>query len=271
MRLIYVDNEKGAIERFEEIAGKNKDITSINSFTDGKDALDFLKKNRSDIAFMGIELHGMDGILLAKKMKKISPELHVVFLTAYPTYALEAFSVGADGYLLKPYNERDLRKQIEKIQRKYHIHRQPKIYFQTMPRFELFVDGKLVPITKRKGKELLALLVDYAGNSVTTEEAINCLWEDRPIDENAKALLRMTAKRLREVLAQVGAESLLIEENGVKALNIRGVDSDYFQILDGNEEAMKRYRGEYMTEYSWAEYTNAKLAQITGNLSEEPA
>lgn len=139
-----------------------------------------------------------------------------------------------------------------------------RVYFQTMPHFELFVDGKLVPITQKKVKELLAILVDYAGSSVTSEQAINYMWENRLVDDKSKALLRVTASRLRDLLAQEKIEDILIEENGVRALDRKKVDCDYYQILDGNPEAMKRYHGEYMVEYSWAEDTNAKLARITG-------
>ena len=271
MRLIYVDSDTEAREKFERISAEIPGIETVSYFSKGSDALEFIRKNEADIVFMGIEMSEINGISLAKQIEKIRQDLHIVFITAHSTYAMQAFEVAADGYLLKSYGKEDLKNQIEKIQRKFHMKEQPYIYFQTLPRFELFVNRKLVPITKKKVKELLALLVDYAGSSLTSEQAIDFLWEDRLIDEGTKALLRMTAKRLRDVLAQAGIDYILIEENGVRAIDIRCVDSDYYQILNGNEEAMKKYHGEYMMEYSWAENTNAKLAQITGQLQAELA
>ena len=120
-------------------------------------------------------------------------------------------------------------------------------------------------------KELLALLVDFAGSSLTSEQAIDYLWENRPLDDRTKALMRMTAKRLREFLVKEKIDYILIEENGVRAIDIRCVDCDYYQILNGNKHAMKKYCGEYMVEYSWAETTNARLLEITGKLQQEPA
>lgn len=264
MRLIYVDDEAGAVKKFEEISSGIQGIETVVSFTNGKEALEFLRNHPVDIAFTGIEIDHLNGILLAQQMQEINPDLHVVFITAYSSYALQAFEVNADGYILKPYDREDLEKQVRKIQKKFHIQKKGRVYFQTMPHFELFVDGKLVPITQKKVKELLAILVDYAGSSVTSEQAINYMWEDRLIDDNTKALLRVTARRLRELLTQEKIEDILIEENGVRALDIKKVECDYYQILDGNKEAMKKYHGEYMVEYSWAENTNAQIARITG-------
>lgn len=270
MRLIYVDDEVGAVKKFEEMASGIQEVESVVSFIDGEAALEFLRNNSVDIAFTGIAMNHLDGILLAQQMEEINPDLHIVFITAHSSYALQAFEVNADGYILKPYDKEDLEKQVCKIQKKFHIQKKGRVYFQTIPHFELFVDGRLVPITQKRVKELLAILVDYAGSSVTSEQAINYMWEDRLIDDNSKALLRMTARRLRDLLAQEKIEDILIEENGVRALDIKKVECDYFQILQGNKEVMKRYHGEYMVEYSWAEDTNAKIAQITGSMIGEP-
>ena len=42
------------------------------------------------------------------------------------------------------------------------------------------------------------------------------------------------------------------------------MDCDLYRILDGDPQAMRRYAGEYLRGYSWAEETNAHLARITG-------
>ena len=84
---------------------------------------------------------------------------------------------------------------------------------------KIYVDKNLLPIRRKKVKEYLALLVDYAGCTVTGEQAIAYLWEDRPNDEATKALMRMTAKRLRDVLIQKSIADILIEEKGVRAID----------------------------------------------------
>lgn len=271
MHLIYVENDTKAIEKFKKISAEIPGIAKVCYFQRGSAALKYIRENQVDIVFMGTELPEMSGIMLARQVQQIREDLHIVFISEYSSYALQAFEVAADGYLLKSFQKEELEKQIRQIQRKFHMEERPRVYFQTIPRFELFVDDCLVPISKKKVKELLALLVDFAGCSLTSEQAINYLWEDRLLDDGVKALMRMTAKRLRDFLSQEKIDYILIEENGVRAIDIRYVQCDYYQILNGNEEVMKKYCGEYMTEYSWAETTNARLAQITGKLQEEPA
>ena len=110
----------------------------------------------------------------------------------------------------------------------------------------------------------LALLVDRAGAGVSTGEAIACLWPDRPNDHNTATLMRMTAMRLMEALRKAGAAQIIGVGNREKWIVRDLVDCDLYRILDGDSQAMRRYSGEYLREYAWAEQTNARLAQITG-------
>lgn len=262
MRIIYVDNDKQEIKRFEETIRQIEGIGDIQTFSESLPALDFIRHQKADIVFLSVQMHGMNGITLAKRMAEIQSDIHVVFLASDDTYALQAFQVNAVGYLLRPYTVKGLEEQIERVKKLFHIRQKRKVYFQTIPRFEVFVDDHLLPISKKKVKEYLALLVDFAGCSVTSEQAITYLWEDRPDDDTTKALLRMTAKRLRDVLMQEKIDFLLIEENGVRAIDTKTVSCDYYQILDGDYSAMRKYQGEYMVEYSWAEMTNARLNRM---------
>lgn len=262
MRVIYVDDDREELSGFRKLAENIKEIQKLRLFDDGLEALEFARNYMVDAAFLDINMPKMDGIALAKALQCIQPEISIVFLTAHTSYALQAFEVDAVDYILKPYTAEQIERSIGKIKTKHVMPYERSVYFQTMPRFEVFVNGELLPISKRKVKEYLALLVDFAGSSVNSEQAITYLWENRPNDHTTKALLRMTAKRLRDVLSQEKIEHILIEENGVRAIDTRKVSCDYYQILDGNEEAMEKYHGEYMVEYSWAEITNAKLEQM---------
>ena len=136
---------------------------------------------------------GMRGIDLAEELTKLDPDIRIFFVTAYDQYALDAFSVNALGYLLKPYNIEMLARELDKARR---MHGKPKkaVYIQTIPNFDVYVDGALFPITSPKPKELLALLVDRNGGTVSSRYAISLLWEDKPDDEKTKALYRMTLK-----------------------------------------------------------------------------
>ncbi|MDO5345177.1 MAG: response regulator [Lachnospiraceae bacterium] len=269
MRIIYVNRDEQDARRFQKEAESLVEVEEVQIFFDEKAAVNYLLSNRADVAFFDISDAEINGILLAGRIRKIQPNLPIVFVSKYASYAMQAFEADADGYLLKPYSRTDLERQLKKVEKRYHIRSEPAVYFRTMPRFDLFVDGELVLITQKKVKELLALLVDFAGNSLTSEQAITYLWEDRPIDNHSKALLRVTAMRLRELLQQKKIDFILKEENGVRAIETSRVICDSYQMLAGIPEVIERYHGEYMVEYSWAEVGNARLSRIAEERKKE--
>ncbi|MEG0756106.1 MAG: response regulator, partial [Oscillospiraceae bacterium] len=99
MRVIIVDNEKNAIADTRLKCRKIEDLTEIFCFEDTEMALAFAETHVVDLALLGIEIGTMDGLSLCVALKQINPATAVVFLTAYPKYALEAFRCDASGFL----------------------------------------------------------------------------------------------------------------------------------------------------------------------------
>lgn len=79
----------------------------------GADALHLLVGLRPDVAFLDIKMPGMSGLELAKH---IGPSCHIVFVTAYDQYAVQAFENAAVDYLLKPVAQERLRKTALRLQ-----------------------------------------------------------------------------------------------------------------------------------------------------------
>ncbi len=261
MKVLYVDDETLAVRKFEAVASTLPQVTELHCFTVPQEALAFAQLSPVDAAFLDIEMPGMRGIDLAKALLTVDPDIRVFFVTAYDRYALDAFGVNALGYLLKPYNAEMLARELDKASR---MRARPRkaVYIQTIPSFDVYVDGALLPITSPKPKELLALLVDRAGGTVASGQATALLWEDKPDDEKTKALYRMTLKRLREILAAAGIDFILSAEGSAKFVKPEVFTCDYYRFLQGDAEMTARYNGEYMNEYSWAEETNARLTNL---------
>ncbi len=261
MKLLYVDDELPAIEKFKAVSAKLPDVEGVNVFTSPEDALAFIREHTVDVAFLDIEMPRIGGLELAGHMREADPNIKIVFVTAYPDFALDAFEVDAIGYLLKPYNAERLQKQLDKAGRIRTVPRQ-RVYIQTIPHFEVYVDGRVLPIKTAKAKELLALMVDRNGGAVTVGQAISCLWEDRAYDERTGSLYRMTYKRLKETLAAAGIEYILETRHANRSVNMEMLDCDYAKMLAGDKETIRGFSGEYMSEYFWAEETCARLSQI---------
>jgi DNA-binding LytR/AlgR family response regulator len=81
----------------------------------GIDALRAINEDEPDIAFLDIRMPGLTGIELAKR---IDTRTHIVFVTAFDQYAVEAFDREVVDYLLKPVTDERLAKAIERLQRK---------------------------------------------------------------------------------------------------------------------------------------------------------
>ena len=78
------------------------DLDVVAACDDGAGALEAIGERRPDIAFLDIRMPGLTGLDVAAAAADVSPGTHVVFVTAYDQYAIQAFERGAVDYLLKP-------------------------------------------------------------------------------------------------------------------------------------------------------------------------
>ena len=130
-----------------------------------------------------------------------------------------------------------------------------KIYIRTFGGFDVFVNGRAIPFSSKKAKELLALLVDRRGGFVTSNEAISFLWEDASMGESTRRRFRKVVSELRKTLAAYGIEEILIRINQESRINREQIQCDLYQYLEEGEEYKHLFKGEYMKNYSWAECT----------------
>lgn len=99
----------------EKLAEVWPDLEIVAEAEDGQQALDLFAEMHPQIAFLDIRMPGMTGLDVAAV---IGSECHVVFITAYDQYALQAFEAGAVDYLLKPVETDRLAAMAERMERK---------------------------------------------------------------------------------------------------------------------------------------------------------
>lgn len=262
MNLIYIDDEQPAIDNFRLTTADFPEIQELHTFRSGEDALAFVEDNVVDVAFLDMEMPGIHGLELAKRLKNSDPNIRIVFVTAYSHYALDAWRVDASGYLLKPYTAQDIHKELAKCN--YRPLPSRKVVIQTMPSFHVTVNGEPLRISSAKERELLALLVDRGDRGFTAGEGIACLWPDRASDAGTQSLLRMTYKRLLATLESAGVAGILASKDNRRYLKTDAVECDLYRILNGDKQAARQYNGAYLQEYEWAEERNAQLYWILG-------
>ena len=261
MNLIYVDDEYPARNNFRLTIAPFLEVESLQLFGDGESALEWAAANPVDAAFLDMEMPGLHGLELAKKLKALDPNISIVFVTAYSQYALDAFSVDAIGYVMKPYLPSDIRKELDKAAR---VRKIPKhrVEIKTIPTFSVTIDGNPFHMGRLKALELFALLVDRGESGITTGEGIACLWPERAGDTNTASLFRMTYKRLQDALEEAGVGDIIGSEENRRFICVDKVECDLYRLLAGDPKERRRYSGQYLREYSWAEEQNAALDRM---------
>lgn len=221
-------------------------------------------------AFLDIKMRGMSGLELARQLKSIYPQVTLFFCTAYSEYALDAFGLFAKGYLMKPVEAHEIERVLDEMVTDWRMEPAglPRdIRIQTFGHFEVFVDGVPVTFEREKSKELLAYLVDRHGSSVTTEQIASVLWEDETYDRKLKNRTTTTVTSLKNSLTAAGAEDILIKTWNHLALDITKIKCDAYDYEKWDAVAVNSFHGEYMTNYSWAEFTTGKYVKMEAERS----
>jgi two-component system LytT family response regulator len=103
VRTLIVDDEPLGRQRLRTLLKEDPDVSIVGECEDGAQALAALKRAPCDLAFLDIQMPGLDGLGLARA---VGPERMpaVVFVTAHDRYAVDAFELRAVDYLLKPFD-----------------------------------------------------------------------------------------------------------------------------------------------------------------------
>ena len=105
---IVVDDERIALESLAKKLARIDGVEAPELFETAAEACSFLEENVADIAFLDISLRDSDGLELAERVRELCPGCAIVFVTGYADYAVDAFRIHADGYVLKPVSVEDL-------------------------------------------------------------------------------------------------------------------------------------------------------------------
>lgn len=265
MNILAADDERMALESLIAAIEVAAPEASVQGFRKSGEALEYARENHCDVAFLDIEMRGMNGLELAKNLKEIQPDINVIFVTGYSQYMGEAFEQHVSGYVLKPVDAERVTKELRNlrfpVEEKEKEHR---IQAQTFGNFEMFGDGTPLKFRYSKSKEILAYLIDRRGAAVTTQEICAVLWEDEAVTMSMKSQVRNCITDLRRTFAEYGCEEIVIRKGRDLAVDVDRFECDLYDFLRMDVSAINSYRGEYMTQYSWAEMTLGSLSTMAG-------
>src|SRR5690625_985299 len=118
IRILVVDDERYAREELTFLLEKFPNVKVIGNVDRGKAAVVQAIQLQPNVVFLDVEMPEMSGMDVAKSLKELKKVPLIVFATAYPQFAAEAFRINTIDYLLKPYNAGQLAQTMERINKK---------------------------------------------------------------------------------------------------------------------------------------------------------
>ncbi len=210
------DNNLGSLLRNYLIAKKYDATLSLN----GKEALESFQKDTFNICIIDIMMPEMDGLTLAKEIRKTDPKMPIIFLTArnQKEDIIEGFITGADDYITKPFSMEELLYRIEAILRRVDdlvVHTREAHYsigeysFDTLKQLLTLNDHTIKLTTKES--ELLELLCRHKNEILERNYALKAIW----IDDNY-----FNARSMDVYITKL--RKYLKKDPSVKILNVHG-------------------------------------------------
>ena len=203
VRVLIVEDEPYMAEAIRD--GLRLEAIAADIAADGDAALQLLSINRYDIAVLDRDIPRLSGDEVAKRIVASGSGMPILLLTAADRLDDKAsgFELGADDYLTKPFELRELVLRLRALNRR-RAHNRPPVQeiggLRLDPfRREVYRDGRYVPLT-RKQFAVLEVLVAAEGGVVSAEELLERAW-----DENADPFtnaVRITVSALRKRLGE---------------------------------------------------------------------
>ncbi len=283
LKTILVDDEILSLKMMEHLLKPYKEnLMLVGTFTGYEEAIKKCEQQVIDLAFIDMEIPGMNGIRLAEKLFSINPQINIVFVTGFQQYAVKAFELNAVDYLLKPVSKERLQKAVGRVlisrgvlEPVYNTAGDitPEIRefriscFGGLEILNCKQEKKAILWRTAKSAELFAFLVHYKGKPVHKNKIIEALWPDSD-PKNASMLLHTSIYSIRKTLKNIGIDGCVIYRNSSYLFDMDKFYCDITEIeeilglFDINEENIQLaerlfnlYRGDYFEgeDYFWAE------------------
>ncbi|MBA2176737.1 response regulator transcription factor [Halobacillus locisalis] len=140
IKVVVVDDERFSREELTYLLQKHESIEVIGEADSGDAAIMKTIQLQPDVLFLDVEMPKMDGMEVAKAVQELKNVPSIVFATAYPDFAVEAFRHEAVDYLLKPFEEEQLADAIARLEKKFGA--DPEVHTEEVKPSKLAVEGE---------------------------------------------------------------------------------------------------------------------------------
>jgi len=285
MRVLVVDDEPAMLLAMKRLLSKSEGIELVGSFQDAAEALQFVRDNQVDLAFLDIQIGEDNGLELARGLRALCADADIVFTTSHTEYAIPAYDVYPLDYMVKPISGTRLEQTLARALGRRSVSsgetdsRAPqRLTVRGLGGFEVssWQTGEVKWISRRSA-ELFAYLLVHRGRNVSRARILEDMFPDMPL-KNAEVYLNTAAYQLRKALSQHGCKEAILSTPEQYRVDLSQMDVDFIQfeqgieklssIEPGEEEAAveleKRFAGELFEDksYMWVTAERSRLVLV---------
>jgi len=173
LKTIVVDDEQLARDELRYLLEQLGGVEIVAQAGNGVEALRVIEEYQPDLVMLDVQMPGLTGFEVARRVFDAGLESQLVFVTAYDQYAIDAFEVNAVDYLLKPVEPERLATAVERVRKRLAAEK---------PRKEADLEPLLQMLADRQARrEQLAIKVEERFLLVQTDEVVHASVEDDQI------------------------------------------------------------------------------------------
>lgn len=224
MNILAIDDEPLALQRLSrllnELGYACTCVSRVDTFHEA------LTQQTYELFFLDIQMPSISGIDLARTVLNEYPHAFIIFQTAYETYALKAYEIGAIDYLLKPFSKESLKRSVE---RAMSYQKEKKISFITKNKNESYLIAQ---------EEIIYVEADLNEVIIRTKEHFSYL--DKQISQMEKVLDKTLFFRIhRSFLINIKAikQMLTVEQSKIE-FSFKEIDD----VITSSKEGAKKFR-----------------------------
>jgi len=172
LRTIVVDDEQLARDELCFLLQQIGGVEVVSQAGNGVEALRVIEEHQPDLVMLDVQMPGLTGFEVARRVVQAGIESQLVFVTAFDQYAIDAFEVNAVDYLLKPVEQERLATAVERVRKRMAAERKKETDLE--PLLQMLAD--------RQGRrEQLAIKVDERFLLIHTDEVVHASLQDDQI------------------------------------------------------------------------------------------
>ena len=264
MNILLIDDEPLALEMLKSSVAEVCPDANLYAFMKPSEALAFLAETPVDIAFLDIQMRGMTGLEMAVKCKQLYPKINLIFATGYDAYAVDAMTMHASGYMMKPITPEKVQKELANLRHPLTNHPGAKLRVKCFGNFDVTLpDGTPLQFSRAKSKEMLAYLIYRKGSPCSIRELGGVLFADSIYDRKQQVYLQKIVSAMMQTLKQHNLSSIVQKSYNSISLDTSVIDCDYYRFLNLDPGAINAYTGEFLSQYPWAEFMTGYLDRLT--------